>query len=100
MTNGLAGRSKTSSGCRPARSAVVHDDDAVGQLERLFLIVRDEDARQVNLFVQPAQPARSSWRTLASSAPNGSSSSSTLRLDGERAGQRHALALAAGSWEG
>ncbi len=40
--------------------------------------------------------ARSSLRTRASSAPNGSSSSSTLRLDRERAGQRHALALAAG----
>ena len=39
---------------------------------------------------------RSSLRTLASSAPNGSSSSSTLRLDGERARQRDALALAAG----
>ena len=40
--------------------------------------------------------ARSSLRTFASRAPNGSSSSSTLRLDRERPGERHALALAAG----
>ena len=39
---------------------------------------------------------RSSLRTLASSAPKGSSSSSTLRLDGKRAGERDALPLAAG----
>ena len=38
---------------------------------------------------------RSSLRTVASSAPNGSSSSSTLGLDRERAGERHALPLAA-----
>ena len=38
---------------------------------------------------------RSSLRTRASSAPNGSSRSSTFGLDGERAGERHALPLAA-----
>ena len=44
--------------------------------------------------------ARRSARTLASSAPNGSSSSSTLRVDGERAGEGHPLALAAGQLGG
>ena len=43
---------------------------------------------------------RSSWRTLASREPKGSSRSSTLRLDGEGAGQGHALALAAGELRG
>ena len=36
--------------------AVVHHDDPVGDFEGFFLIVRDEDGRQVNLFVQPAEP--------------------------------------------
>ena len=39
---------------------------------------------------------RSSWRTRASSAPKGSSRSSTLGLGGQRPGQRHPLPLAAG----
>ena len=37
-----------------------------------------------------------SWRSLRSSAPSGSSSSSTLRAVDDRAGERDALALAAG----
>ncbi len=44
--------------------------------------------------------ARSSARTLASSAPNGSSGSSTRGLDGERAGERHPLPLPAGQFGG
>src|SRR5689334_11664170 len=36
--------------------ALVHHDDPVGDFERLFLIVRDEDARDVNFIVQPAEP--------------------------------------------
>ena len=59
-------------------TAWVHHHDPVGHFKRLFLIVRDEHAGHVDLVVQLPQPARSSCRTLASSAPNGSSSSSTL----------------------
>ena len=36
--------------------AVVHDDDAVGDLHRLLLVVRDEDRRHVDLLVQAPQP--------------------------------------------
>ena len=43
---------------------------------------------------------RSSFRTFASSAPNGSSSSSTFGFDRQRAGERDALALAAGELRG
>ena len=43
---------------------------------------------------------RSSCRTLASSAPNGSSSSSTLGSIGQGPRQGHALALAAGKLRG
>ena len=36
--------------------AVVHHHDAVGHFERFFLIVRHQNARDVNLVVQPAEP--------------------------------------------
>ncbi len=35
----------------------IHDHDTSRELERLFLIVRDEEARQVNLLVEAAKPA-------------------------------------------
>ena len=41
-----------------------------------------------------------SWRSFRSSAPSGSSSSSTSRPVDERAGERDALALAAGELDG
>ena len=58
--------------------AVVHDDDLVGDLHRLLLVVRDEDGRHVRLVVQPPQPRAQLGAHRASSAPNGSSSSSTF----------------------
>ena len=82
--------------CRLVRSALVHDHDAVGELERLLLVVRDENGGVAGLVVDLAKPLRSSLRTCASSAPNGSSSSSTFGSIAKRAGQRHALPLAAG----
>ena len=36
--------------------AAVHDDDLVGDLHRLLLVVRDDHRRRVRLVVQPAQP--------------------------------------------
>jgi len=36
---------------------LVHHDDSVGELERLFLIVRDEDAGDFDLVVEPPQPS-------------------------------------------
>ena len=77
--------------------AVAQQHDPVGELHRLLLVVRDEHGRDRGPPRAAAAATRAGRaRTLASSAPNGSSSSSTLRLDRERAGERHALALAAG----
>ena len=56
-------------------AALVHHHHAVGDFERLFLVVGDEDRGDVDLVVQRRSQRRSSLRTLASSAPNGSSSS-------------------------
>ena len=98
MTNAFAGCSKISCGRADLLDlALVHDDDAIGDLDRLFLIVGDEDARDVDARRAAGGATRAApCRTFASSAPNGSSSSSTLRLGRERARERDALALAAG----
>ena len=35
---------------------LIHDHHFVGDLKRLFLIMRDKDRRQVNFVVQPPNP--------------------------------------------
>jgi hypothetical protein len=57
---------------------LVHHHDPVRHLEGFVLIVRHQHAGNVQFVVQPPQPAPQLLRTFASSAPNGSSSSSTL----------------------
>ena len=76
--------------------AVVHDHDAIGQLERLLLVVGDEHAGEVNLVVQPAQPATQLLPDLGVERAERLVEQQHLRLDRERARQRDALALAAG----
>ena len=75
---------------------LVHHDDAVGDLERLFLVVGDEDAGDVQLVVQPAQPAAQLLAHLGVERAERLVEQQHLRLDRERARQRDALALAAG----
>jgi hypothetical protein len=57
MTNSVAGWWNTSSGV-PTCSIwpLVHDHDAVGDFQCLVLVVGDEDAGDMKLIVQPAQP--------------------------------------------
>ena len=58
ITNGVAGWSKTSCGRADLLDpAVVHHHHAVGDLERLLLVVGHEDAGDADLVVQAAQPA-------------------------------------------
>ena len=75
--------------------AVVHDDDAIGELERLLLVVRDEHAGHVQLVVEPAQPAAQVLAHLRVERAERLVEQQHPRLDRERAGERHALALAA-----
>ena len=97
ITNGLAGLLEHLDGARVLLdSSLVHDHDAVGQLERLFLIVRDEHARQVNFFVQPPQPAPQLLPHLGVERAERLVEQQHLRLDGQRPRERDALALAAG----
>ena len=77
-------------------AAVVHHDDAVRELERLLLIVRDEHAGHVQLVVQPAQPAPQLLPHPGVERAERLVEQQHARLDGERARERHALPLAAG----
>ena len=80
--------------------AAVDHRDLVCDLHRLLLVVRDEDGRDVHLLVQAAQP-------LAQLSPNTGVKRTErlvqeqhLWLDGQRAGERHPLPLAAGELGG
>ena len=77
-------------------AAVVHDDDLLGDLHRLLLVVGDEDGGDVDLLVQPAQPLAQLRADLGVEGAEGLVEQQHLRLDRERARQRHALLLAAG----
>ena len=94
MTNGLAGCSNTSTGLASCSTLpLVHDDDAVGELERLFLIVGDEHARQMNLLVKAPQPAAQLLPDLRVERAERLVEQQHLRLDRERASERDALPL-------
>ena len=80
--------------------AVVHDRDPVGDGHRLLLVVRDQDGRDVDLVVQPAQPLAQLGAHLGVERAERLVEQQHLRLDRERAGERHALALAAGELVG
>ena len=75
--------------------ALVHEHDAVGDLHRLLLVVRDEDRRHVDLVVEAPQPGSQLLADAGVERAEGLVEQQHLRLDGERARERHALALAA-----
>ena len=75
---------------------MIHHDDAVGELQRLLLIVGDEDRGQAHAIVQIAQPAAQILADLGVERAERLVEQQDARLDRERAGQRDALALAAG----
>ena len=76
--------------------ALVHHDDAVGDLERLLLVVRHEDAREPDLVVEAPQPAPQLLAHLRVEGAEGLVEEEDPRLDGEGAGEGHALPLAPG----
>ena len=76
--------------------ALVQHDDAVGELDRLLLVVGDEDGGVAGAVVDLAQPAAELAPDLGVERAERLVEEEDARLDGERAGERHALALAAG----
>ena len=81
-------------------AALVEDDDPVGELERLVLVVGDEDGGVAGLVVDLAQPAAQLLAHLGVERAEGLVEQQHPRLDRERAGERDALALAAGELAG
>ena len=81
-------------------AAGVHHDDAVGDLERLLLVVGDEDRRHRQLLVELAEPAAEVAADGGVEGAEGLVEEEHRGLDGERPGEGDALALAAGELGG
>ena len=54
-------------------ASVLECADTIAERERFLHVVRDDDDRLAKLPPDPLELRRSSWRVIASSAPNGSS---------------------------
>src|SRR5690348_12092579 len=72
---------------------LVHDDDAVGYFECLLLIVSDEDARDMDLVMQPPQPAAEFDPHLGVEGTKRLVEKQHLWLDRRSTRQRHPLPL-------
>ena len=98
-TKSLAGWASSSAGGPnwAMLAALLQDRDAVAEQHRLVDVVGDEHDRLAELALQAQELAAAARRgTIGSTAPNGSSISSTRRVGGERPGDADALLLAAG----
>ena len=76
--------------------ALAHDDDAVGEFQRLFLVVGDEDGGVAGGVVDFAQPAAQLAADLRVERAERLVEQEHRGSIAMRAGERHALALAAG----
>jgi hypothetical protein len=76
-------------------AAVVHDDDAVGHFERFFLVVGYQYTGNVNLIVQAAEPGTQALADFGIQRAEGLVEQQHARFDGQCAGQRGSLTLAA-----
>ena len=76
--------------------AAVEDDDTVGDLHRLLLIVCDDHCRRTRLVVQPPQPLAQLLADARVECTERLVEKEHIRVDGERAGEAHPLPLAAG----
>ena len=79
---------------------LAHDDDLVGDLHRLLLVVRDDHRRRVRLVVEAAEPFAELGPHLRVQRPEGLVEEKHGRIDRERTGQPHPLPLPAGELGG
>src|SRR2546427_3153429 len=75
--------------------ALVHDHHTIRHLQGLFLIVGNEDTRDVHLVMQATEPATQFFAHLGIERPERFIEQQYLWLDGECTGQGNALSLAA-----
>ena len=73
----------------------VHHGDLVGDLHRLFLVVRDDHRRRVRLVVEAAEPLPQLGPHAGVERAERLVEQQHRRIDRERAGEPHALPLAA-----
>ena len=76
--------------------ALVHQHDAIGDFERLLLVVRHENGRDVQLVVETAEPPAQFLAHLRVERAERLVEQEHLRFHRESAGQRDALTLSAG----
>src|SRR6266404_3343476 len=76
--------------------SIVHHDDSVGELERLFLIVGDEDAGDFDLVVEAAEPAAKFLADLGVERAERLVEQQYFGFDRECASECDSLTLAAG----
>jgi hypothetical protein len=76
--------------------SLAHHHDAVGELERLFLVVGDEHGGMPRLLVDLHQPAAKLFADLGVERAERLVEQKQPGLDGERSRKRNALALTAG----
>ena len=81
-------------------AALVHYRDLVGHRERFFLIVRDEEKSDAGLALHGFQFGAHFLAELGIERGQGLVEQQHLRLEHERAGERHTLLLAAGELGG
>jgi hypothetical protein len=99
-TNLVAGGCRSRTACRPARPAAIHHHDAVGDRQRLFLVVRDEDGGDAEFALDRADLVAQRHAHLGVERRQRLVEQQQLGLGRQRAGQRHALLLAAGQLVG
>src|SRR5437868_2503309 len=76
-------------------AALVHHHDAIGDFERLFLIMGDEDGRDVDLLMQRTEPLTQFLAYLGIQRPERLVEQQDTRRDRECPRKRNALSLAA-----
>ena len=79
---------------------LVHHDDAIGDFQRFFLVVRHQDGRHVQFVVQAAEPVAQTLSHLGVERPERFVEQQHARFDGQGPGQRDALPLSAGQLRG
>ena len=77
-------------------AAFIHDRHPVGNFQGLFLVVGDEDAGDVDLVMQLAQPAAQFQTDFRIQRAEGFVEEQDTGLDRQGAGQCDPLALASG----
>src|SRR5829696_5522668 len=75
--------------------ALVHEDDLLGHLHGLLLVVRDEQGRNVDLVVELLEPRPQLLAHARVEGAEGLVEEKDLGLHGQRTSERHALALPA-----